>query len=78
MRRQGDRALGIRFAGALLIASYATGVGAEMSDVWKIYSNARYGYSLCYPADLFHPGTEPDEVQCAPIRRGGYMELGFA
>jgi hypothetical protein len=60
VRRQIYRAMGIRFVGALLITSYATGAGAQTNDVWKIYSNARYGYSLCYPGDLFQPGPEPD------------------
>jgi hypothetical protein len=50
----------IRFAGVLLIAIHATGVRAETHHVWKTYSNERYGYSLCYPSDLFQPGLEPD------------------
>ena len=28
--------------------------------VWKTYDNSRYGFEACYPADLFHPGAEPD------------------
>jgi hypothetical protein len=61
VRRQGERAMGIRFAGALLIASYATAVGAETNDVWKIYSNARYGYSLCHPRSV---GLSSESVAC--------------
>ena len=25
---------------------------------WENYGNRRYGYSVCYPADLFRPGPE--------------------
>ena len=31
---------------------------AQGGHTWKTYGNSRYGYSLCYPADLFKPGSE--------------------
>ena len=33
---------------------------AQSGHTWKTYVNSRYGFSLCYAADLFHPGPEPD------------------
>ena len=42
---------------ALLAA--AGSAQAQGGHAWKTYGNARYGYSLCYPADLFKPGSEP-------------------
>ena len=33
---------------------------AAPAHVWKTYVNSRYGYSLCYPADLLRPGHELD------------------
>jgi hypothetical protein len=49
----------LRFLAVLLVSSCTTAAMAQ-SNVWKTYINARYGYSLCYPADLLHPGPEPD------------------
>jgi hypothetical protein len=49
-----------RFLVAWLIASCATGAVAQTEEAWRTYVNSRYGYSLCYPASLFHPGAEPD------------------
>ena len=49
---------------ATLLAAFAvsmsTSLHAQGSHAWKTYVNSRYGYSLCYPADLFRPGPEPD------------------
>ena len=33
---------------------------AEMPHRWATYSNARFGYSLCYPAHLLRPQREAD------------------
>jgi hypothetical protein len=33
---------------------------AQSEKTWRTYFNSRYGYSLCYPADLFRAGAEPD------------------
>lgn len=45
-------------AAVLAIASSAG--RAEMPHRWATYSNARFGYSLCYPADLLRPRPEAD------------------
>ncbi len=41
----------------LALASPATGQAAD-GHVWQRYTNARFGYTLCYPADLLHPQGE--------------------
>jgi hypothetical protein len=51
--------LWLGFLVVLLVSSCTTAAVAQ-TNVWETYFNARYGYSLCYPADLFHPGPEPD------------------
>ena len=28
--------------------------------VWQTYTNERFGYQICYPADVFTPQGEPD------------------
>lgn len=31
---------------------------AEVPHTWQTYTNGRFGYSVCYPADLLRPQTE--------------------
>lgn len=42
----------------LMFLSFAPATFAQQK--WKIYHNARYGYSISYPADLLKPGGEAD------------------
>ena len=53
--------MGQRLLLAFAVACLAGDVQAgKASHSWKTYINARFGYSLCYPADALHPGREPD------------------
>ena len=52
-----ERSLTLLSLGAFLVASGAA--QAQPGHAWKTYGNGRYGYSLCYPAELFKPGSEP-------------------
>ena len=49
-------------AGAVCLAT--SDAPAQAADygghLWKTFGNSRYGYSVCYPADLFRPQAEPD------------------
>jgi hypothetical protein len=45
-------------AGALLIPC-EHGRTAQPGGRWATYTNARFGYSVAYPADLLKPGPEP-------------------
>ena len=47
------------FACLLATAAVANAAPAD-GHAWKTYDNGRYGFEACYPADLFHPGAEPD------------------
>jgi hypothetical protein len=47
-------------APAALVAAVACAAAAPAQHRWQVYGNARYGYSVCYPADLFRPQAEPD------------------
>ena len=44
----------------LLAASAGPGWAAENGHSWRTYSNDRFGYSVCYPADLLQPQSEGD------------------
>ena len=49
----------------LLLALFVTCLGGsaqagQAAHSWKTYINVRFGYSLCYPADVLRPGPEPD------------------
>lgn len=46
----------IVLAAALVGASAP--LAADVPHNWQTYTNARYGYSVCYPADLLHPQQE--------------------
>ncbi len=47
------------FRSALAFAAVGL-IAAAPARFYDTYENARYGYHLCYPADLFRPGPEPD------------------
>ncbi len=49
-------------AGAGCLAASGSPVWAadRGQHLWKTYGNSRYGYSICYPADLFRPQAEAD------------------
>ncbi|WP_068092835.1 hypothetical protein [Novosphingobium rosa] len=45
---------------ASLLATAAVPAAAQSSHDWRSYVNARFGYTVCYPADLLHPQREAD------------------
>ena len=49
-----------RFVTLVALLAVAGAAQAQGGHAWKTYVNSRYGFSLCYPADLFHAGSEPD------------------
>lgn len=49
-----------RWLGAALLAITPTAGEAQDDHRWKTYTNARYGFSVCYPADFLEAQPEPD------------------
>jgi hypothetical protein len=45
---------------AMIGSLAASAALAEVPHRWANYSNARFGYALCYPADLLRPQPESD------------------
>ena len=48
---------------AILAITPLVTISTAMADVphnWQTYANRRFGYSLCYPADLLRPQPESD------------------
>ena len=47
---------------ATLVGSLALGItaSAAASHDWRTYVNVRFGYAICYPADLVQPQPEAD------------------
>lgn len=45
---------------ALTCALAGSATSAAPPHRWVTYGNARFGYALCYPADLLHPQREAD------------------
>ncbi|HJS88090.1 MAG TPA: hypothetical protein VJ779_21770 [Acetobacteraceae bacterium] len=44
----------------LLLARLA--IGATATHDWQTYANARFGFSGCYPADIFRPQGESENL----------------
>ncbi len=42
------------------VAGVPARAGTPANHDWKIYTNVRFGYQVCYPADLFTPQPEAD------------------
>ena len=45
---------------AALAACIAFGFGAVSHHIWKVYTNVRFQYSICYPQDLLVPQGEAE------------------
>ena len=43
-----------------MILAAALMIAASPADGWTTYSNARFAFSLCYPASVFRAGRPPD------------------
>jgi hypothetical protein len=46
---------------AASLAAWSARAGAAIEHDWKVYANVRFGYQICYPADLLTPEPEADD-----------------
>lgn len=56
-------------------AALATSVAAADTHDWRTYANARFGYAICYPADLVQPQAEADNGDGRAFTGAGGAEL---
>lgn len=57
--------------GALLLPSAANATAGR----WQTYANVRYGFAICYPADLLEPKGEADNGDGQTFRAADGAEL---
>lgn len=57
--------MGIVLAGSIAALCPATAF-AQRGDGWELYQNPRFGFRLLYPADVFQPETQREEVPDVP------------
>src|SRR3954463_13078505 len=50
--------LGLLIGSASLFLSSAGLAPAPATDTWQTYGNVRFGYRICYPANLLHAQPE--------------------
>jgi hypothetical protein len=62
---------------ALTCAGFALGGPGDGIDrhTWKTYTNVRFQYHICYPADLMVPQGEPDNSDGQKFLAHGGAEL---
>ena len=68
--RRANAWVSVLIAAAVLLAGVLPSFPAQDSHNWKTYTNERFGFSVCYPSDLLHPGVAPDN-------NGGRTFIGF-
>ena len=49
---------GLLIGAASLFLSSVGSAPAPTADTWRTYANVRFGYRICYPADLLQPQPE--------------------
>lgn len=52
--------IAIGIAASSLVLLSAPGFAADQHHTWKIYTNVRFRYSICYPQDLLVPQGEAE------------------
>jgi len=68
----------LRIGLALLALAWSIAGGAATAATphrWAAYTNSRFGYALCYPADLLHPQREADNGDGRAFLGPGHVEL---